>query len=493
MSWFAHRNNYGKLMILIGAMIAIPLLCLPFYPYEFSYAYSFFFPSIASIAAGFIVCLIGKKEDETSSNWQHTMRTGSLTVLFAWLYAMVMGALPFIITGQLNVVQALFESVSGWTTTGLSVVDVTVTPHIFLLHRGFMQFCGGLGFIMVMILFTQGKQSMILYSSEGHPDQLTPNLKKTTRMIGIIYCGFLVVGTIAYIICGMEPLDSIVHAMASLSTGGFSNKAGSIGEYDSIPIEIITIILMLIGTTNFGVVVLLVKGKFKRLAKVSEVRFMCLVFLVAIPLIAISLFTGLYMNLGESFRRATFDSVSALSTTGFSSMSYADWPAVAIGLMIILMLIGGGIGSTAGGLKLTRVYLMFRIAGENIRKRISPSHQVKTLHYYRSQGKTEIDRPLIADTTGFIFCYLILFFAGSIALTWTAGCSFTEGMFDFASSLSTVGLSIGITGPSTNSASLIVEIFGMLLGRLEIFIVLIGIYSGISGIKQRIHRKHPVS
>lgn len=315
----------------------------------------------------------------------------SLTVLFAWGWGVWIGALPFIISGQLTVVQGLFEAVSGWTTTGLSVIDVQATPVIYLFHRSFMQYCGGLGFIMVMILFISSKQSMKLYSAEGHPDRIMPNIKKTAQVIFIIYNICLVFGTIAYRIAGMTWFDGICHGMCSLSTGGFSTKLNSIGEYDSLPIELITIILMLIGTTNFAALILLARGKVRSFSKVSEVKFMFLLLAVFIPPTAISLSQELDISFLEGLRKAMFDIVSAMSTTGYSTMSYAQWAHFAIGVLILMMVIGGGIGSTDGGIKLSRVYLMFRMAGSNIKRKLSPARNVEAPQYIRASGKEPID------------------------------------------------------------------------------------------------------
>src|SRR5665647_1454493 len=157
--YFTNRSNYGKLILLIGLLLIIPLAILPFYPDESKYAAAFIIPSLASIILGSLICRISK-QDDNFLNWQSTMQKGSLTVLFGWGYGFIAGAVPFMISAKLSFVQALFEAVSGWTTTGLSVMDVSVTPHIFLFHRSFMQFCGGLGFVMVMIMFVQGKQAM---------------------------------------------------------------------------------------------------------------------------------------------------------------------------------------------------------------------------------------------------------------------------------------------------------------------------------------------
>lgn len=475
-------------MLLIGLLVAVPLIVLPFYPEDTSLAFSFVIPSLGSIIAGCIACLFGKRDD-SRFEWRSSMQRSSLTVLFAWGWGMLVGAIPFIISGQLTVIQALFEAVSGWTTTGLSVMNVSVTPHIFLFHRSFMQFCGGLGFVMMMIMLVRDKQSMNLYNAEGHPDKLMPNLKRTAQTICLMYNGFLIIGTVAYRIAGMHLFDAVLHTMCALSTGGFSTKLNSIGEYNSLPIEIITIILMLVGTTNFAVLLLLTRRKWRQVIRVSEVRFMFLLLLIFVPITAVSLITGLNMGLGEGFRHALFDITSALSTTGYSTMSYSSWPPAAIGILILMMLIGGGIGSTAGGIKLSRIYLMLRITVQNIRKRLLPPRNIEAPYYIKAQGKTPIDTTLVMDTTGFVACYLGLFIIGALLITVTAGCSLTEALFEFASALGTVGLSIGLTGPTTGTATLIVEMFGMILGRLEIFIILIGIYSGVMILRQKNWKK----
>ena len=463
-------SNPGKLMIMIGLLVTASLAILPFYPQDMGYAICFLLPGLFSILAGGLVCAFGKRETYFSSDRLTAQRHSNNTVLFTWFWGIAVGAMPFFLSGQLKFVQSLFESVSGWTTTGLSVMDVAKTSHIFLFYRSFMQYCGGLGFVLMMVMLVSGKRSMDLFNAEGHPDKLMPNLKQTAQTIFEMYIIFLILGTAAYVVCGMPLFDSLCHAMCSLSTGGFSTKLSSIGEYHSLSIEIVTIVLMLIGTTNFAVLLLLLRGKWRQVIQVSEVRFLFLLLLIFVPLMALSLSGS--MGLGAGLRHALFNAASALSTTGYATMSYEGWPACAIGLMILLMLIGGGIGSTAGGLKLTRVYLILRMMGQNINKKLLPQRCVDAPTYVKAQGRTKIDGELCSDTVGFVGCYLLLFVAGALLLTLTAGCDLERAMFEFASALGTVGLSIGLTGPTTNNATLIVEMVGMILGRLEIFIVL---------------------
>lgn len=487
--FWQESSSLGKLSLLIGLFVIAPIVVLPWYPEDGIYALSFLIPGGISVILGLLLLFFGKKDTEVPMNWQAQLGRSSLIVLFAWGWGVLIGALPFVLGKQLRFVQAIFEAVSGWTTTGLSAMDVSIVPMIYLFHRSFMQYCGGLGFIMMMIIFISNKQSMNLYSAEGHPDKIMPNIKKTAQSIFIIYNIFLVLGTIAYRIAGMTWFDSICHCMCSLSTGGFSTKLMSIGEYNSLSIEIITIVLMLIGTTNFAALILLAKGKISSFFKVSEVKFMFILLAIFIPPTAFSLAQGLNISLAEGFRKSTFDIVSALSTTGYSTMSYADWPAFAIGVMIVMMIIGGGIGSTAGGLKISRVYLLLRIGMLQIKKKLSPGSSLEAPYYVKASGKTPLDQEVADDTTGFVIAYFVIYIIGTLAMTITADCSLTEAMFDFASSLSTVGLSIGITGPMTNDATLIVEIIGMLLGRLEIFIVIIGFTFGFRRLKEIVFKK----
>ena len=483
------RSNIGKIMLFIGILVIFPIIVLPFYQDEARYAYSFLIAGGSSILLGLIFFFFGSKSSDKKSSWRNSIAISNLTVLFAWLWGVLIGALPFFISGQLTFVQSLFEAVSGWTTTGLSAINVELCPQVFLFHRAFMQYCGGLGFIMMMVMFISNKQSMNLYAAEGHPDKIMPNIKKTAEAILLIYNICLVIGTIAYVIAGMTLFDAVCHSMCSLSTGGFSNKLNSIGEYDSLPIEIISIVLMLIGTTNFAALILLAKGKLKQFFRVSEVKFMFILLLVFIPMTALSLSSHLNVSFWEGLRKSSFDVVSALSTTGYSTMSYQDWPAFGIGILILSMLIGGGIGSTAGGLKMSRVYLMLRLLGQNIKSRITSPNRVEVSYYYKASGKTPIDKDVLDETVGFFLTYIVVFIVGSLSIVAVSGCELWEGMFDFASSLGTVGLSSGITGPDTAAPVLIIEMIGMLLGRLEIFIVLMSITFGFSSVKHFFSRK----
>ncbi|MDR1693282.1 MAG: TrkH family potassium uptake protein [Oscillospiraceae bacterium] len=491
LSWRIVRDgsNLGTLILLVGLLLAVPLLALPFFPEEAGFLPAFLIPAAASAAVGCGICLSTYQNKADDADRLRSARQGAARTLVVWAYSFLMGALPFVLAGQLDFVQALFESVSGWTTTGLSVVDVAATPRIFLLHRSFMQYCGGVGFVLMITMVVSGKQSMALYSAEGHPDMIRPNLRQTSRRIMAFYAALLAAGTLLYRVFGMDLFDAVCHAMSALATAGFTTQPGGIGSYGSLPIEAVTTALMLIGASNFAVLLLLTQGKLRQVFKVTEMRFMFGLLAVFIPLMTGAFALGSGMGFWESLRHAVFGTVAAFSTTGYALTEHTAWPQLAFGLMMLLIFIGGSMGSTSGGIKLLRAYFVLRITRENVRKRFSPAIKTVAPTYTAVRGKVPIDAGLVSDTFGFIACYAGIIVAGTLLLTLTADCSVFEAMFEFASVFGTSGITAGLTNASTNTPTLIVEMVGMTLGRLEIFAVFIGLVSGVRWAKGLILRR----
>lgn len=471
-------NVYGIMMIMEGMMLLIPITVIPFYPEEAVYIPYFAIPGGLSVLLGRLLCM---KNKTLMSIFQGN--ESNRVVLFTWGYGFLLSAIPFCGLEKYRLTQILFESVSGLTTTGLSVLDVEHMAHVYLFYRSFLQFLGGVGFVMMILVFIQDKDSMKMYSAEGHPDKLMPNIGMTAKVILTMYSSFLVIGTVLYVISGMPVFDSILHAMCALSTGGFSNKLASIGAYHSVKIEFVTVLLMLIGTTNFAALLLLIRRKFKQFCKVSEIRFLVMLVLIFVPVMTVLLMFQNGYAAKDAFRLSFFNAFSALSTTGYATCDYGVWGAGAVGIMVLLMLIGGGAGSTAGGIKLSRVYLVLRRFCYQTRRRFEPDRQVRNLYYVKPvEGRTQIKGKNLEEAESYMGMYLLIYVCGVLLLTVTAGCTLTEAMFEFASSLGTVGLSIGVTSSTANNATLLVEIAGMILGRLEIFTV----FLGIAGLKKKI-------
>lgn len=458
----------GVFLMLIAGILCLPLFVLIAYPNEVRYAPDFLIPAALALVAGLLLrrLLRGLEYKRLS------LQQDSVIIVVGWLAAAFLSGLPFMLAGQLNFTQAMFEAVSGWTTTGLSVVNVAVAPKIFLMHRSIMQFFGGVGIVLVMVSALSGTYGMRLYSAEGHSDRLLPNLAKSARTIMGIYAGYIVAGMLLYMVFGMSWFDAINHSIAALSTGGFSTRTLSIEAFHSVPIDIITIVLMILGTTNFAAHLLLIRGKLKDYLRMGETKFMYILLIVAIPLVAFVSLDKLYHSVAQGMLQSAFNIVSALSTTGFSTTVYNNWPPFAMLAMIVVMLIGGGAGSTAGGIKLYRVYLILKSALWSVRQRFFPENVMNKDYVYRPDGKQFVEPKHVSEVSLYGFIYLVLFFVGVSILT-AYGYPLEKSMFEFASSLGTVGLSVGITSPTAPVGVLWTEIGGMLFGRLEIYAIFI--------------------
>ncbi len=469
----------GILIMASAVFLLLPLLSLPFYPEEIKYSYAFLIPSIVLFILGFSAWKYTKHNEESVSL---SLKEGGIIVLVSWVVAVVSSALPFILIGMLNFTQAIFESMSGWTTTGLSVVDVTTAPKLILLWRSIMQFFGGAGLVVVMLSSVLHPYGFGLYNAEGRSDQLLPHVKRSTKAIMIIYTSYTVGGIFLYIIAGMSIFDAFNHSLAALSTGGFSTRVNSIGYYNSMPIEIVTWILMLIGTTNFATHFALLKGRFKVFFKNGEIRLLLLLNAVFIPLIMFFSVNNLYGSLPETLRRSIFETITAISTTGFSLDTFSTWNAFGILSIIILMLIGGGTGSTAGGIKLYRIHLIFKSIYWEIKGYFLPEDAVRKNYIWRGEKRLEIKSNYVMEAANYVVLYIFTYFLG-VLIFIAHGYSLSDSMFEFASALGTVGLSIGITSAEAPSLILWTETIGMFLGRLEFFVIFFAIIKIFKDIK----------
>ena len=479
---FLELNNYGKLSILSAAIAIFPIIVIPFYPHEAGLAVHFLISASLAFIVGLIFCKVGKPY-EPSRYYTVTQRKSTMMVLYAWLFNFLIGALPFITSGQLPFLRALFESVSGFTTCGLSTMDVEATPMIFLFHRSLMQFVGGFGFIVLFLSIVNDRQSMDLFSAEGHPDKLRPNLQITTRTILMIYMVLLAFGTLGFVILGMPLFDALNHTMCALSTGGFSTRLASFGEY-SAAIDLWLVFLMLLGTTNTVVLLMISQRKFKPVYKNTELRFLLLVCVICVPIMMIAMANFQQIGLWDNFVYSLFNIFSSLSTSGFAMSSYDHLPHLVIFILTVLMIFGGGMGSTAGGLKLTRVYIYIRTQFKAVFDRLYPSRRKSVMKMYRPTGEDVITSDEQVDAVNYVSLYIIMYVIGVTLTLIFSGCQLHEAMFEFASSLSTVGLSIGVTSPTASAGVLIVEIVGMLMGRLEILPVLYALKYGKDDVKK---------
>lgn len=460
----------GLFTSVVGVVTLLPALSLIFYPEELSHLKSFLIPSAISFLAGVPLELLLKSR----KNQKLSLRDDTVIVIMTWTIASLVSAMPFMISGKLGFTQAVFESVSGWTTTGLSVVDLEGLEKAFILHRSLMQFFGGVGIVLILSSALSSTFGMRLYSAEGHSDMLLPNLLKSSRLIMEIYSGYVLAGILLYRAFGMPLFDALNTSMSALSTGGFGITPNSIADYNSFSIELVTMVLMLLGTTSFAAHMLLLSGRFKELLKVGEIRFLGFLLGIAIPLLGFVGLRGLYETAGESARAVVFQAVSAISTTGFSTVDFDSWNSFSNFSIVILMIVGGGVGSTSGGMKLYRVYIMFKSWIWDLKRSLLPKSAVTENHIFKPSGKHYLEESDVCDINRYGFIYIVLLFAGT-SVIMAFGYSLEQALFEFASALGTVGLSMGVTSPDAPATVLWVEIVGMMLGRLEIYPVFIGL------------------
>ncbi|MFA6472717.1 MAG: potassium transporter TrkG, partial [Candidatus Latescibacterota bacterium] len=393
--------------------------------------------------------------------------------VLGWIGVYLFSSVPFMMIQKLTFTQAIFEIVSAWTTTGLSVVDVSKASHLILIWRSIMQFAGGAGLAIIMIASITGLNGSALSTAEGRSDQLVPHVRESAKLVVGIYCGYAVIGIIAYCLAGMSVFDSVNHCFTAISTGGFSTVPESIGHWDSAVIESVSIVLMIFGNINFLTVYMLLHGKYQAVFRNGELRLSAVLIPVSSLLVFLLIYQTAYPGLEKSVRAAIFETVSALTTTGFTTTDYyKGWHPLAVTILTVLILIGGGTCSTAGGLKQYRLYLLFKTIIWEIRRTFLPRTAVVENSVWLGEQEEFVTDTRIRQVASFLFFYLVLFVIGS-GIIAAYGYKIESAMFEFASALATTGLSVGVTTASSPLPVLWTEIAGMFLGRFEIFIIFI--------------------
>ena len=470
------KRNYYRLVfyylsifiMMIGCIQLLPMLVLPFYPEEISYAPCFIIPGVMSIFLGYLLRFFLKDTEiiKLEKNYD------SLLVVLIWLSAILISTVPWMLKGDYNFTQACFEMTSGYSTTGLSVVDVGNTPHIFLMFRSITLFVGGVGLVLIITSVFSDRYGLNLYNAEGHNDRLLSNLTTSARLILGIYSAYILCGTIAYIFFGMPVFDAINTSIAALSTGGFSVLDDSIYGYHSLPIELVTIVLMILGQTNFMLHLNFFRRKFRNYFNHCETKFFIFNLVIFTYIMCMNLFkTGYTDNILTCLRISLFQFVTCITTTGFVSVADMSLlPPGFITIMILMMLIGGDQESTGGGIKQYRVIVVLKGIYYSIKESILNNNVFTSHKIWRVGEKYELDNEEIRLTSSYILFYLILFFMGSMIFT-LYGYSLQDSMFEFSSAISTVGLSVGITNYYANNIILWTAMVGMFLGRMEIMVV----------------------
>ena len=468
------------LSLIISAILLTPLLYFLFEPAEAACAGAFLIPALplAAVGAALFAATSGKSRRGLS------LQEAALVVVAGWVLAVLLSVHPLRVLAGLSFSQGVFEAMSGWTTTGLSVVEVGAVPACLLLWRSIMQLAGGAGLAIIMLAVFSLPVGAGLYRAEGRTDQLAPHVLASTRLVILLYSGYTLAGILAYRLAGMGWFEAVNHSFAAVSTGGFSTRAASIGYWDSPAIEAVSIPLMLLGNMNFLTAWLLVRGKLRPYLKNGEVKTGAVLLAAGIAILFAVGTGSLYPSLDKRLRVAIFETVTALTTTGFSTVGYTEWPAAGFLVLVVLMLVGGGTCSTAGGIKKLRVYLLFKSVYWEIRRTLLPGRVVVENSFYQGEDRQFVNDRMISTVGSFLFLYLGTWIAGALVIS-CFGYPLRDALFEYASSVGTVGLSIGITAPGVQPAILWVETAGMFLGRLEFFVVFVALGSLAGKLRRR--------
>ncbi len=456
----------SKLMVAEAVIFLVPLAAAIWYGE--TALWTFFLAAALTAALAIEMRRRGKAVDENL-----TMREGIAITGLGWVFATCMGMLPYLLSGVLMPLDALFESLSGFTGTGCTVItDLAALPNSMHVWRMMTHWFGGLGIIVIFIalLPQTGQSTVYMYNAETSgpsKERVLPRLRDMTRILFRIYLLFTALAFLVYLVCGMTPLTAFLHAMSTLSTGGFSTFDDNAIHFGSWPLEACMTFFMILAGGNFGLYYRVWKKGPGVLRRNTEFKAYLAVELCAMLLITLNLIDRMDMHPAEAFRYASFQ-VGSLSTTGFVSADFDQWPGFSKGILLLLMIGGGCAGSTAGGIKISRVVLLFKEAWRVVHQKVSP-HRVLGV-YMNGQ---HIPDETVLRVGEFFFLYI--FCIGFFALLFTLdGIRAFDALGMSVSTIGNVGPAFGIAGATQNFAGLpvftkVALCFEMLLGRLEIF------------------------
>lgn len=423
---------------------------------------------------GLLLAAFGRGGDR-----QLTRRDGYVLVSFAWVAFSLFGMLPFYIGGYIpNITDAFFETMSGFSSTGATILNnIEALPHGILFWRSMTQWIGGLGIIMftIAILPIFGVSGLQVFAAEASGpthDKVHPRIGITAKWIWSIYAGITGILVALLMFGGMNWFDSVCHAFATTGTGGFSTKQASVAYYNSPFIEYVISIFMFVSGINFTLLLLFVNRKFKKFIGNAELKFYfgSVVFFTAI--IAIVLYYTSSMGAEESFRKSLFQVISLHTSTGFATDDYMTWTPVVWGLLTIIMLMGACAGSTTGGLKCIRLVILTRVSRNEFKHILHPNAVLPV-----RVNKQVISPSIVSTVLAFCFLYMIIITI-SVLLMLAMGVGFAESIGCVFSSIGNMGPGLGDTGPAYSWSYLPIAAkwlmaFLMLLGRLELFTVLL--------------------
>jgi trk system potassium uptake protein TrkH len=406
-------------------------------------------------------------------------RDGFFAVTMAWLAAAIVGAAPFLLEGSFDrPLDAFFESMSGFTTTGATLLDeMEPEPDSILLWRSFTQWLGGVGIVVLVVAIAPATglaTSRVFYAETSGvtAERLTPRIADTAKIIWGIYLVFTALGFLAYVLAGMGAFDAINHIFTTLATGGFSTRTASIAGFESLAIELVAIVFMAAAGVNFAFYWRAMRG-LGIWPQAAEVRLYLLILVGSIGAVTVSLaLNNQPGDVWQNLRESAFSVTSVMTNTGYTTADFDGWNDYARSHLLLVMFVGGCAGSTAGGLKIIRVLLLGKAAGQEVQRQLRP----KAVQVLRTRGRVfseEIRRGVL----GFFYIYMAVAIVGTMAML-ASGLDIVSALSSVAATLNLVGPGLGEVGATDNYAAVsdggrLILSGLMLAGRLEIFTVLV--------------------
>ncbi len=461
----------GILQIILGISMAFPIIIQIIFDELDS---SFIGASLITIIFGTLFFLSNLDHDKKLS-----LQNAFLLTALSWLSIAVFSSLPFIFSNlNLSITDSFFESMSGITTTGSTIItDLNSSPKAILLWRALLQWLGGIGIIVMAItlmpIMNVGGMQLFKVSSSDASEKILPKTKEITLRLILIYLILTFLCSFFYNICGMKFFDSLTHSMTTIATGGFSNYNESIGYFNNIKIEIISMIFIILGSIPFISYIKFLSGKKNIFYTDTQIKsFIKIIFYsIVILFFYLAIFNKSFSDV--SLRSISFNVISILTGTGYVTQNFDDWGSFPLIYFLILMFIGGCAGSTACGIKIFRVQILYLFLKNQLKKIIYP-RGIFIIKY----DNNNVNEKFMASIIAFIYLYIIIFFIITAMLS-LSGLDFTTSISGAATSISNVGPGLGeLIGPNGSFSQLPdfskwVLSFGMILGRLELFAILV--------------------
>ena len=461
-------NFLGQIVRIGSAMLLLPLITAFCYG-EWYEALAFGAVIVLTLGLGQGLTMVFRPENKTIY-----AKEGFVIVASSWILLSLLGALPFVITGAIpNYFDAFFETVSGFTTTGASILtDIEGMSRSMLFWRSFTHWVGGMGvlvFVMAIVPSISDRSIHILKAEMPGPvvGKLVPKVRQTARILYLIYIGMTVLEVVLLLCGGMPFFDSLVHTFGTAGTGGFGIKANSIAGYSHFCQWVITVFMLLFGV-NFNIYYLLLIRRFRSALRSTELWVYLGIAFVSTAIVAFNVFSLYDGSVADTLRDSSFQVASVMTTTGFSTTDFDKWPELSKAILLTLMFTGACAGSTGGGLKVSRVVMLFKMMGRELRKMLHP----RAVESVRYEGK-KLEEATLHSTASYFALYVVLFVAIFLLISFDSF-GFVENFSAVAACYNNIGPGFGRIGPTGSYAgysafSKVLLSLAMLFGRLEIY------------------------